>query len=78
MDKIGVFTPEQARLLWRDYQQRMRSGSARLPIYQDTSPHRVFVKNDSGEQIPPFGCMEIMGVELHGEQTVLTVKKTGN
>jgi len=75
MDRIGVFTPEQARLLWQDYQQRMRSGPPRPPVYQDTSPHRVFVKNDAGEQIPPFGCMEIMGVELHGEQTVLTVTK---
>jgi len=73
--RLGAFSPEQARLLWQDYLQRMRSSSAQRTSFEEVSPHRVFVKNTTGETIPSFGCMEITGVEIVGERTCLTVEK---
>jgi hypothetical protein len=81
MDQIGVFTPEQARLLWQDYQTRQqlpahltRHFPQRRPI-EEVSPHRVFVRNDSGEEIPEFACMQITGTATVGDRTVVTVTK---
>ena len=76
MDQIGVFTPEQARQLWQDYLQRKRE-TARSKTAQayDVSPHRVMVKNTSGEKVPAFGCMQITGVENVGERTYLTIDR---
>jgi len=58
MESIGVFTQEQARQLWQDYQSRQQSQShaqanypQRRPI-DEVSPHRVFVQNNSGETCP--------------------------
>jgi len=79
MDSIGVFTPEQARLLWQDYQTRRqltpnvtKNFPQRRPI-DEVSPHRVFVKNDSGETIPAFACLKITGTDTVGGVTVVTV-----
>lgn len=76
--QLGGFTPDQARLLWQDYQLRMQMGrSNRQPIYE-ASTHRVFVKNETSEVIPPYACMQITGVTQVGERTVLTVEKPSN
>lgn len=81
MDELGAFTPEQARLIWQDYQTRQQLNpkiSQNFPqrrTLDEPSPHRVFVKNASGEAIPAFGCMEITGTEEVGERTVVTVTK---
>lgn len=79
MDSIGVFTPEQARLLWQDYQTRRQlqphvtqNFPQRRPI-DEVSPHRVFVKNDSGEEIPAYACLKITGTETVGGRTAITV-----
>lgn len=81
MDQIGVFTPEQARLLWQDYQERQQLPSQQRQYYpqrpqiNEVSPHRVFVRNDSGETIPAYGCMQVTGTAVVGGQTVVTVDK---
>lgn len=81
MSDIGSFTPEQARLLWLDYQSRQQLNpkvSQNFPqrrALDEPSPHRVFVKNDSGEAIPAFGCMQISGTEVIAGRTVVTVTK---
>lgn len=81
MEEVGAFTPDQARLLWLDYQERKQLNpqiSQNFPQRRrldEPSPHRVFVKNDSGEEVPSFGCMEITGTEEVGERTLVTVTK---
>jgi hypothetical protein len=81
MDQIGSFTPEQARLLWQDYQQRrfLKPEVARnLPerrLPDIPSPHRVFVLNTEAETIPPYACMQIIGTSEKGDRTVIEVKK---
>jgi len=81
MDEIGVFTPEQSRLLWQDFLKRKQANSQlqanypqRRPI-DEPSPHRVFVRNDSGETCPAYGCMQVTGVAIVGGQTVVTCTK---
>jgi hypothetical protein len=81
MDRIGVFTPEQAQLLWQDYQTRqqlapqLRYNFPQRKEVDEVSPHRVKVKNVSGEVIPAFACMRITGVEEVAGQTCITVEK---
>jgi hypothetical protein len=79
MDSIGVFTPEQARLLWQDYQTRRQlqphvtQNFPQRRQIDEVSPHRVFVKNDSGEEIPAYACLKITGTETVGGRTAITV-----
>lgn len=82
MDQIGVFSPEQARLLWQDYQARQQLASQLTKNYpqrrplDEPSPHRVFVLNsDSYEAIPPYACMEVTGTQVYAGRTVITVEK---
>jgi len=81
MDAIGVFTPEQARELWQDYQSRKQlkpqlrqNYPERRPV-DEVSPHRVFIKNTETEEIPAHGCVRVTGVELVNERTVIKVEK---
>jgi hypothetical protein len=79
--EIGIFTPEQARMLWQDFQTRRQLQpkiSQNFPQRReaaDVSPHRVFVKNTGDEVIPAYACMQITGVELVGGVTAITVEK---
>jgi hypothetical protein len=82
-DEIGVFTPEQARLIWQDYQTRQQLApqiSQNFPqrrLIDEPSPHRVWVRNDSSETIPAYGCMQITGTdEVSGRTVVKVVKPT--
>ena len=81
MDEIGVFSPEQARILWQDYLTRKQlqphiqaNYPQRRPI-DEPSPHRVFVRNDSDEECPGYGCLQITGVDVVGGITVVTCDK---
>lgn len=81
MDAIGVFTPEQARLLWQEYQNRkqlephVQHNYPQRRSIDEVSPHRVFVKNSEDETIPPYACMRITGTQVIGGRTALTVEK---
>jgi hypothetical protein len=78
---IGVFTPEQARMLWQDYLARQQLPAQqtqhfpqRRPV-EDVAQHRVLVKNTTEEEIPQFACMRVTGVSLVGDRTVIEVEK---
>jgi len=80
-DEIGIFTPEQARLIWHDYQSRQqlqphaqKNYPQRRDEYQ-VDTHRVFVKNTETETIPAYACMRITGVEVVADRTAVTVEK---
>lgn len=81
MDSIGVFTPDQARELWQDYQSRkqlnpqIRQNFPIRRLIDEPGQHRVKVKNTSDEVIPPYACLRITGVEVVNEQTCLKVEK---
>ena len=79
--EIGIFTPEQARLLWSDYQERKQlhpSLQKNYPLRRaidEPSPHRVFVKNTEEEEMPAYACVEILGTDIVGDRTVVEVCK---
>lgn len=81
MSEIGVFTPEQARLLWHDYLARNQLPAQLQKHYPQrrtpdiVSPHRVHIQNLSGEAVPAFGCMQITGTADIGAKTALTIDK---
>ena len=87
MDQIGVYTPEQARELWQWYLSQKQLPAQLTKHYpqrrqlDETSPHRVFVKNTTSETIPSYACLEIFGTEEVGAsydapgRTVVKVRK---
>lgn len=67
MTAKALFTETQARLIWDTIKLLRTSGllrnASRLARPDDPGPHPVFVKNVSGEAIPPFACMQVTGTE---------------
>jgi hypothetical protein len=81
VNDIGVFTPEQARSLWQDYQRRQQltpqtsqNYPQRRPI-DEVSPHRVPIKNTSAETMPAYGCGRITGTVTAAGRTTVMVEK---
>jgi hypothetical protein len=77
--EFAAFTPEQARAIWQIVQKAMAADSMRntrkiTPI-DEPSPHRVRFKNDSGEEIPSFACMQVMGTVQENNTTFVLVDK---
>lgn len=79
MTRIGAFTPETARDLLQAVQALRSSGwlvpgavhslLQSLPLLQ---PRRIYVLNDSDDDVPPYGCMQVTGtVELDGQNYLL-------
>lgn len=81
MDSIGILSPEQARALWQDYLTRKQLAPQVTQNFpqrrqiDEVSPHRVFVKNTSGEEIPAYACLQVTGTEEVGGRTAIKVEK---
>lgn len=77
--EIGSFSEEQTRIIWQVVQKALASAginnTRKVKIADEPSPHRVFFRNDSGEKIPPFGCMEVTGTDEELERTFVKVIK---
>jgi hypothetical protein len=79
MTDIGGFTPSQARETW-DVVKLLRSSGllrnlSKVSLPDDPGLAQVLVKNESGEAIPAFACMEILGTEVVDDRTFLKVTK---
>ena len=76
---IGTFSPKQAREILDTIRLLKTSGLLRRksenPRLDDPVIYPVQIKNDSGELIPPFACMQITGTTVEGVRTVLNVIK---
>lgn len=78
-ERVGVFTESTARMMLEMFEQLRGSGlfsgstNANAPIV----PQRefVYVKNVSGEEIPPFACMQATGTTEFGGQNYINVNK---
>lgn len=79
--EIGTFTPEQTRELWQWYQRskqlspQLQQNFPQRRQIDEPSPHRIFVKNESGEEIPAYGCMQITGAVTEAGRVFLKVTK---
>jgi len=76
---IGTFTPKQAKEILDTIRLLKTSGILRQktenPRLDDPLVYPVSIKNDSGEEIPPFACMQITNTTIEGVRTVLDVIK---
>ena len=78
MADVGFLTPAQQTLVWETIQQLRASGVLSMvnrtaPLL--TPPPKIYVRNQSGEEIPAYGCMRVTSsVELNG-QNYLNVQK---
>lgn len=79
MTAKALFTEPQAQLIWDTIKLLRTSGLlrnvSRLARPDDPGPYPVFVKNVSGEAIPPFACMQVDGTEDVDEITYVKVDK---
>jgi hypothetical protein len=82
MADIGVFTKETAKELLAAYRQLKSSGLLAPGVLQSlirgrpefTEEPKKFT-NISGDLIPPYACMQVVGTETIGGQTFLQVDK---
>ena len=79
MAKAVTFGPQTARDIIAVVQYLRQNGftitppgrgDQRVPEYD-----YVFVRNDTGEEIPPYACLQVTGAVEHNNQNWLTVKK---
>jgi len=77
--EIGSFTPEQTQIIWDIVKQTMAADALRnkrRPAdVNEPGVHRVAFRNDSGEEIPPFACLEVTGTTEDLDRTFVTVTK---
>lgn len=78
--RIAGFTPEQATRIWestKDYEKKLGSSAPNFDYLPGVD--RIFFRNDSGEEIPPYGLMHITGC-VDDKFNYVTVDKpaTGN
>ena len=76
--RIAAFSPETARDIIAEI-ERLRLGNfetqrgSKKPIQPPTN--YIYVRNDSGEAIPAFACMQATGTVEYGGQNYVTVDK---
>lgn len=79
MTQVGTFTPDQSRLIWETVQRLrqsrfFRNGMEAVSQF-DQSPIWVPFENTSGETIPPYAVMQVVGVDTVAGFTYLSVDK---
>ena len=77
MASIGAYSPETARMVLEVVRYLKASGfvlssGQKSPLAPDIRTP-IYVRNDSGDTIPPYGCMQATGTVEYGGQNVLTV-----
>lgn len=79
MTQIGGYSPETARMILDVVKYLKASGfviDASRGNAQTLQPTEyIYVRNDSGEEIPPFACMQTTGTVESGGQNYITVDK---
>lgn len=77
--QIGAYSPETARLVYETVRYLRESGFVILPPGrggQTVAPQTpIYVRNDSGETIPAWGCMQVTGTVEYGNQNFTKVTK---
>lgn len=77
MSRVNVFNDET----FGDLLEMVREWRAARPSQgvrnTPTIPHEtpIYIHNDSGEEIPPYACMQVTGTEEIGSQNYLVVDK---
>lgn len=80
MTKIGAYTPETSRMILDVVKYLVDSGFVITRPGRGMQNHLpqespIYVRNDSGEEMPPFACMQVTGTVEAGGQNYVTVDK---
>lgn len=79
MTQIGGYSPETARMILDVVKYLKASGfvidASRGNGQTIHPPELIYVRNDSGEEIPPFACMQSTGTVEEGGQNYIKVDK---
>lgn len=69
--QIGVFDPSQSRRVWDATLrvERMREAGPSPGVINLPAP--IVFRNDSGHEIPPYGCFQVAGTEEIGSSNYL-------
>jgi len=77
MADIGAYTPETARMILETVRYLRASGllsDGKQPaIFPGSEP--IYVKNDSGEEVPAYGLMQITGSEEIDGRNYITIEQ---
>lgn len=80
MTKIGAYTPETSRMILDVVKYLVdsgfvitRPGRGKQNHLPQESP--IYIRNDSGEEMPPFACMQVTGTVEAGGQNYVKVDK---
>lgn len=77
LEEIGVFTPRDAARVWQATLAMERTSPFRSGEFIDTSEPIQF-RNDSGETIPPYACVQITGTVETAGRNIFTADKPLN
>lgn len=76
--EIGTFSASQAREVWETTKLLRSSGLLRnLSKIEQVEPaiYPVYFRNDSGEAIPAYGCMQVDGMVVEADRAFIKVVK---
>ena len=79
MKRVGYYTPETAKMI-HDVARYLRDSGFVIPqsgrenqFIPPVAP--IYIRNDTGEEIPPFGCLQTDGTVDAGGQNYIKVVK---
>jgi len=80
VSSIGAYTPETARLILATVRYLRESGFVIERPGRGEQKFRpadapIYIRNDTGETIPPFACLQVTGAVDTGGQNYITVDK---
>lgn len=82
MEKIGAFSPENAKMILEVVRYlrangMVINGGQKKDLLSPPDPAfpPIIFRNDSGEEIPPYACMQITGTDIQEDRTIFIVEK---
>ncbi len=82
MSRVGAYTPDVARLILATVQYLRQSGfviqASGANIRNSGQGDSIHVRNDSGEEVPAFACMQVTGAVDVGGQNYITIDKAAD
>ncbi len=73
--EIGYYSPELAKRIKDNSLAWERERQTPQPIFRQTVPNPIYVRNISAHTIPRFGCMQVVGTEEIDGQNFLKVDR---
>lgn len=73
-DEYGIFTPEQCERIWKATKGFERLTDVSQDAFVPIADPPIYVRNDSGEVIPPYSIMQVSGTAEDGKNYIKVIK----